>query len=60
MLVPVGTAWADLQLGATRSAGPFAHVEVVGHPWERVGLYAFGQVSRQEAMAGIGARVALW
>lgn len=60
MLVPKGTAWADFYVGASRNDGAFLHGEVVTHPWERVGVYGFGQVSMREAMAGLGVRFNLW
>lgn len=56
MLVPVGTAWADIYAGATRNAGWFVHGEIVAKPWQRVGVYGFGQISQRDAMAGLGVR----
>lgn len=54
MLVPIGTAWADIYGGATRQAGPFIRGEVGVHPWRQVGVYGFGEVARNDAVVGAG------
>lgn len=58
-LVPVGAAWGDVYGGVSRNDGPFLHGEIGVHPWERFGLYGFGQVSQRDAMAGVGIRFTL-
>lgn len=56
MLVPVGTAWADIYGGLKRDVGPFIHAEIGAHPWQRVGVYGFGEASRVDVAAGLGVR----
>lgn len=47
-----------VQLSGTLSSlsGASARLEAGLHPWERVGIFAFGEVNQRERMAGGGLR----
>lgn len=51
------TGYLEGMLGATSDAGPFARLEAGWRPRERLGLFGYGQVSRFDAQAGLGARL---
>jgi hypothetical protein len=56
-LVPIHTAWAEVQAGWVRSAGAYARAEAGWRPLPPLSVYGFGQASQSETMAGVGARV---
>lgn len=59
LLVPQGTGWADIQAGYTKAVGAYGRAEVGRRLMAKAGVYAFGQLSQRETMAGIGVR-AVW
>jgi hypothetical protein len=57
MLVPVNSAWLEMQAGWSSLAGVYARGEIGWHPSPPVSLYGFGQWTPRETMAGAGIRV---
>lgn len=53
-LVPVGSAWADVQVGWLREAGPYGQIQGGWRPAPPVSVYGFARASRAETMAGLG------
>lgn len=56
-LMPVGHGTVDLLAGARATSGPFARVQATYHPTQQLGLNAFVEASRREAMAGVGVQL---
>lgn len=55
--VPVRTGYLDASAGLTSKAGAYLRLEAGYRLAQQLGLFGFGQATRQEWMAGFGARV---
>lgn len=56
-LVPLGTAWTEIQAGWMQSVGMYGRGEMGWHPLPPVGAYVFGQVTERDKTLGAGVRV---
>lgn len=55
--VPLRTGYIEALATVSTARGPVARLEAGLHPWQGVGVFAFGEVDREQAVAGVGARV---